>query len=72
MAPGPVWMGTKISPLPGIDLRTVQPVATRYSGYATVVHEMEVLLPLFLTSALDGSEGLASRPGRIAREENPT
>jgi len=34
-APGPVWIGAEISPLPGFDPRTVQPVASRYTDYAT-------------------------------------
>jgi len=29
-APGTVWMARKISPPPGFDPRTVQPVASRY------------------------------------------
>jgi hypothetical protein len=35
-APGPVWTGAKISPPPpGFDPRTVQPVASRCTDYAT-------------------------------------
>jgi len=35
-APGPVWTGAKKSrPPPGFDPRTVQPVASRYTDYAT-------------------------------------
>ena len=37
-APGPVWTGAKISPTPGFDPQTVQPVAIRYSDYATPAH----------------------------------
>ena len=29
-APGPVWTGAENIPPPGFDLRTVQPVASRY------------------------------------------
>jgi hypothetical protein len=40
-APGPVWTGAKISPPPGFDPRTVQPVAQSlyqlcYSAHAAV------------------------------------
>ena len=31
--------GRKISPPPGFDPRTVQPVASRYTNYATPAHE---------------------------------
>ena len=34
-APGPVGQVRKISPLPGFDPRTAQPVASRYTDYAT-------------------------------------
>jgi hypothetical protein len=36
-APGPVWTGADIlaPPPPGFDSRTVQPVASRYTDYAT-------------------------------------
>ena len=31
-APGPVWTGAEnLTPQPGFDLRTVQPVASRYT-----------------------------------------
>ena len=30
-APGPVWTCAKISPPPGFDPRTIQPVASRYT-----------------------------------------
>jgi len=34
--PGPVWTGVrKISSAPGFDLRTAQPVASRYTDWAT-------------------------------------
>ena len=35
-APGPVWTGAEfLSPPPGFDLRTVQPVASPYTDWAT-------------------------------------
>ena len=35
-APGPVWMGAEnLAPPPRFDPRTVQPVASRYTDYAT-------------------------------------
>ena len=35
-APGPVWAGAEnLAPPPGYDPRTVQPVASRYTDYAT-------------------------------------
>jgi hypothetical protein len=35
-APGPVWTGAEnLAPPPGFDPRTVQPVASRYTVYAT-------------------------------------
>jgi len=35
-APGPVWTGAEnLSPPPGFDPRTVQPLASRYTDYAT-------------------------------------
>jgi hypothetical protein len=33
--PGPVWTGAENSPPPGFDPRTVHPVASRYTDYAT-------------------------------------
>ena len=34
-APGPVWTGAANLAPPGFDPRTVQPVASRYTDYAT-------------------------------------
>ena len=34
-APGPVWTGAETLAPPGFDPRTVQPVASRYTDYAT-------------------------------------
>jgi len=34
-APGPVWTGAENLAPPGFDPRTVQPVASRYTDYAT-------------------------------------
>ena len=35
-APGPVWTGAEnLAPPPGLDLRTIQPLASRYTDYAT-------------------------------------
>ena len=34
-APGPVWTGGENLAPPGFDPWTVQPVASRYTGYAT-------------------------------------
>jgi len=34
-APGPVWTDTENLAPPGVDPRTVQPVASRYTDYAT-------------------------------------
>jgi hypothetical protein len=63
---GWVW---KISPPPGFDPRTVQPIANRYTDCAILAHRyiggVEVYLHSFLTSALRVSERLASRPGRF-------
>jgi hypothetical protein len=36
-AAGPVWMARKISPPPGFNPRTIQPLANRYSDYAIPV-----------------------------------
>jgi len=33
-APGPVWTGAEYLAPSGFDLQTVQPVASRYTGYA--------------------------------------
>jgi hypothetical protein len=33
LAPEPVWTGAKISPLPGFDPRTGQPLASRSAYY---------------------------------------
>ena len=33
-APGPVWMGVENLAPPGVDPRTVQPIAIRYTDYA--------------------------------------
>jgi hypothetical protein len=41
--PGPVWMGAEnLAPPPGFDPRTVQPVASRYTGWAIPAHLSEV------------------------------
>ena len=39
-APGPVWTGAEnlTPPPPGFDTRTVQPVASRYTDWATAAH----------------------------------
>ena len=44
-APGPVWTGAEnVAPPPGFDPRTVQPVASRYTDYATrPTRKVEVL-----------------------------
>jgi hypothetical protein len=34
-APGPVWRGAENFAPPGFDPRTVQPVGSRYTDYAT-------------------------------------
>jgi hypothetical protein len=34
-APGPVWIGAENLVSPGFDPRTVQPVGSRYTDYAT-------------------------------------
>jgi hypothetical protein len=34
-APGPVWIGAENLAQPGFDPRTVQPVGSRYTDYAT-------------------------------------
>jgi len=34
-APGPVWTGAENLTSPGFDPRTVQPVGSRYTDYAT-------------------------------------
>jgi len=34
-APGPVWIGAENFAPPGFDLRTVQPLSSRYIDYAT-------------------------------------
>jgi len=34
-APGPVWTGAENLAPPGLDPRTVQPVGSRYTDYAT-------------------------------------
>jgi len=36
-APGPVWTGEKISFLTGFDTRSVQPVASGYTGYVMLL-----------------------------------
>jgi hypothetical protein len=35
-APGPVWTNAENLPPPGFDPRTVQPIASRYTDYATL------------------------------------
>ena len=35
LAPGPVWIGAENLAQPGFDPRTVQPVGSRYTNYAT-------------------------------------
>ena len=43
-APGPVWTGAEnLAPPPGFDHRTVQPVASRYTDYATRSTHLKVL-----------------------------
>ena len=43
-APGPVWTGTEnLAPPPGFDPRTIQPVASRYTDYATRPTIMKVI-----------------------------
>ena len=38
-APGPVWTGAEsFAPPPGFDLRTVQPVASRYTDWVIPAH----------------------------------
>ena len=38
-APGPMWTGAEnLAPPPGFDTRTVQPVASRYTGWAIPAH----------------------------------
>ena len=37
-APGPVWTGGKISFLTGFDTRSVQSVASGYTGYDIAAH----------------------------------
>jgi len=39
--PGPVGKGTKISPPPGFDLWTVQPIASRYTDYALLIFMLQ-------------------------------
>jgi hypothetical protein len=39
-APEPVWTGAETSPPPGFDLRTVQPVASRYTDWAIPAHKL--------------------------------
>jgi len=34
--PGPVWTGAENLAPPGFDPRTVQPIASRYTNYATL------------------------------------
>ena len=41
-APGPVWTGAE-----NLDPRTVQPVASRYTGYAIPAHSLQPDLMLF-------------------------
>jgi hypothetical protein len=38
-ASGPVWTGVGILPAPGIDLRTVQPIADRYTDCVIPAHD---------------------------------
>jgi hypothetical protein len=40
-APEPVWTGAEYSLPPGSDPRTVQPVASRYIGWAIPVHKSD-------------------------------
>jgi hypothetical protein len=42
----------KISPQPGFDPRTVQPVASRYIDWATPARSFHVLVPIFLSVTL--------------------
>jgi len=45
-APGLVWMGgRKFHHLPGFDSQTIQPVASGYTGYATLAHNSICMLP---------------------------
>jgi hypothetical protein len=46
-ASGSVWTSRKISPPPGVDPRTVQPVASDYTNYAPRFRQYEVS-PIFL------------------------
>ena len=44
-APGPVWTGAEnLTPTLGFDPRTIQPVASRYTDYATLPTTYDKLL----------------------------
>ena len=48
-ASGPVWTGAEISTPPGFDLRTVQPVGSRYTDYATRPTPMDFIVWDFIS-----------------------
>ena len=43
-ASGPVWTGAENLAPPGLDPRTVQPVCSRYTDYATPAHKLRSLI----------------------------
>jgi hypothetical protein len=47
-APGPVGWVRKISHPPGFDLRTIQPVASRYTDYAIPVQFIVIIIIIII------------------------
>ena len=52
-APGPVWIDAEISPLPGLEPRAIQPLASRYTDWAIPAYSSpSALCKLFCTLLL--------------------
>ena len=68
---GRAWRAWKISPPPGFDPRTVQPVASRYTDYALTAHvndEVTVLKFRYKCSAL--TQSLQQNPQTNIRQSS--
>ena len=63
-ASGPVWTGAENLVPPGFDLRTVQPVGSRYTDYATPLES-----PSFtkITKDVDPEDRLSTADDRASR-----
>jgi len=71
-APGPVWTGAEnLAPPPGFDLRTIQPVASRYTDYATRPTRYKILHCKVTCLACNLPLNLTSLPLQTSRVRHP-